>query len=42
MAPDSPRSRVFLDVSIDGEPAGRLPIELFADEAPKASEKYVA
>ncbi|EMC93213.1 hypothetical protein BAUCODRAFT_75974, partial [Baudoinia panamericana UAMH 10762] len=34
------RSRVFLDVNIGAEPAGRLTIELFADKAPKASENF--
>jgi len=33
------RPRVFLEISIGNEPAGRLTIELFADQAPKACEK---
>lgn len=33
------RPRVFLDVQIDGEAAGRLVIELFADKTPKTCEK---
>lgn len=33
------RPRVFLDVSIGEEPAGRLTIELFADKTPKTAEK---
>lgn len=33
------RSRVFLDVSIGEEPAGRLTIELFNDKTPKTCEK---
>lgn len=33
------RSRVFLDVSIDNEPAGRLAIELFNEHAPRTCEK---
>lgn len=33
------RSRVFLDVSIGEEPAGRLDIELFNDKTPKTCEK---
>ena len=35
----SSRSRVFLDVSIGEEPAGRLTIELFTDHAPRTAEK---
>jgi hypothetical protein len=42
MALDSTRPRVFLDITVDREPAGRLAIELFTDEAPNASEKYAA
>ncbi|KAK4630301.1 Peptidyl-prolyl cis-trans isomerase H [Fulvia fulva] len=34
------RPRVFLDVSIGQEPAGRLTIELFADKAPKTCENF--
>jgi hypothetical protein len=33
------RPRVFLDVSIGTEPAGRLVIELYNDQAPKTCEK---
>jgi hypothetical protein len=33
------RPRVFLDVSIGEEPAGRLTIELFTDKTPKTAEK---
>lgn len=36
------RSRVFLDVSIGEEPAGRLTIELFNDKTPRTCEKCVA
>ncbi|KAK3045301.1 hypothetical protein LTS18_014086, partial [Coniosporium uncinatum] len=36
------RSRVFLDVSIGTEPAGRLVIELFVDKAPKTCENFRA
>ena len=39
MASDQ-RLRVFLDVNIGEEPAGRLTIELFADQTPKTCEKY--
>jgi hypothetical protein len=34
------RPRVFLEISIGNEPAGRLTIELFADQTPKTCEKY--
>ncbi|SMY24715.1 unnamed protein product [Zymoseptoria tritici ST99CH_1A5] len=34
------RPRVFLDVSIGEEPAGRLTIELFADKTPKTAENF--
>ncbi|EME38435.1 hypothetical protein DOTSEDRAFT_75836 [Dothistroma septosporum NZE10] len=34
------RPRVFLDVSIGQEPAGRLTIELFSDKAPKTCENF--
>ena len=33
------RPRVFLDVNIGEHPAGRLTIELFADQTPKTCEK---
>lgn len=33
------RPRVFLDVNIGDEPAGRLTIELFVDQTPKTCEK---
>lgn len=33
------RPRVFLDINIGEEPAGRLTIELFADKTPKTCEK---
>ena len=33
------RPRVFLDVQIGVEPAGRLVLELFSDKAPKTCEK---
>lgn len=39
MAPAINRPRVFFDVNIGDEPAGRLVIELFADKAPKTCEK---
>jgi len=34
------RPRVFLDVNIGEQPAGRLTIELFTDKTPKTAEKY--
>jgi hypothetical protein len=34
------RPRTFLDIDIDGEPAGRLVFELFTDKTPKTCEKY--
>jgi len=34
------RPRVFLDVNIGDQPAGRLTIELFTDKAPKTAENF--
>jgi hypothetical protein len=34
------RPRTFLDVDINGEPAGRLVFELYTDQTPKTCEKY--
>lgn len=34
------RPRVFLDVSVGTEPAGRLTIELFVDKTPKTCENF--
>jgi len=36
----SPRvtSRVYLDVGIDGKPAGRLVVDLYGDACPRAAE----
>jgi hypothetical protein len=34
------KPRTFLDIDIDGEPAGRLVFELFTDKTPKTCEKY--
>jgi hypothetical protein len=39
MTSSTARPRVFLDISIDGNAAGRIVIELFSDYAPKTSEK---
>ncbi len=33
------RPRVFLDIHIGTEPAGRITIELFVDKTPKTCEK---
>ena len=35
---DNPR--VFLDISIDQKPAGKIVIELFADKVPKTAENF--
>ncbi|KAK4982660.1 peptidyl-prolyl cis-trans isomerase cpr6 [Elasticomyces elasticus] len=42
MAVPKVRPRVFMDVNIGDEPAGRLTIELFADQAPKTCENFHA
>jgi len=34
------RSRVFIDVEIDGKPAGRIEIILFDDVAPRSAENF--
>lgn len=34
--------RVFFDISIDGEPQGRLEMELFADKVPRTAENFRA
>jgi hypothetical protein len=34
------RPRTFLDIDINGEPAGRLVFELFTEKTPKTCEKY--
>jgi peptidylprolyl isomerase len=34
--------RVFFDVTIGGSPAGRIVMELFADQVPKVSTAYPA
>ncbi|XP_058290029.1 peptidyl-prolyl cis-trans isomerase A-like 4C [Hylobates moloch] len=33
---------VFLDITIDGKPSGRVSIKLFADKIPKTAEKFCA
>ncbi|CBK24261.2 uncharacterized protein [Blastocystis hominis] len=35
-----PRPRVFFDVSIGGQPAGRIVFELFSDIVPKTAENF--
>ncbi|KAI9824113.1 MAG: hypothetical protein M1832_002183 [Thelocarpon impressellum] len=41
MAPDAvDRPRVYLDINIGNDPAGRLVIELFVDKAPRACENF--
>lgn len=37
-----PNPRVFLDMTIGGEPAGRIEIELFANEVPRTAENFRA
>lgn len=36
----APTSRVFLDVSIDGEPAGRIVIGLYGDDTPAGAARF--
>ncbi|KAL2630121.1 hypothetical protein R1flu_014807 [Riccia fluitans] len=38
----SPNPRVFFDITIDGEPAGRMVMELYADTVPKTAENFRA
>ncbi|PIA93174.1 Peptidyl-prolyl cis-trans isomerase 1 [Cercospora beticola] len=40
MAATTDRPRVFLDVSIGGDPVGRLTIELFVDKTPRTCENF--
>ncbi|KAK5013601.1 peptidyl-prolyl cis-trans isomerase cpr6 [Cryomyces antarcticus] len=42
VVPSVSRPRVFLDVHIATEPAGRLVIELFTDKTPKTCENFRA
>ncbi|QDS69412.1 hypothetical protein FKW77_004980 [Venturia effusa] len=42
MVETASRPRVFLDISIDAEPVGRLVIELFTDKTPKTCENFRA
>ncbi|CAN6236903.1 unnamed protein product [Urochloa humidicola] len=36
----APNPRVFLEISIGGEPKGRIVLELFDKEAPRTAEKF--
>ncbi|XP_021573465.1 peptidyl-prolyl cis-trans isomerase A-like [Carlito syrichta] len=33
---------VFFDIAVDGEPSGRVSLELFADKVPKTAENFRA
>ncbi|PHH81070.1 hypothetical protein CDD80_3352 [Ophiocordyceps camponoti-rufipedis] len=37
---DSPRPRVFFDVTVGGKPAGRITMELYSDLVPKTAENF--
>jgi cyclophilin family peptidyl-prolyl cis-trans isomerase len=37
-----PRPRVYFDISIDGQPAGRITMDLFDDVVPKTAENFRA
>ncbi|CAI5468000.1 unnamed protein product [Closterium sp. Yama58-4] len=39
---DYPKPKVFFDISIDGQPAGRIIFELFTKQAPRAAENFRA
>ena len=34
--------QVYFDITIDGQPAGRITFELFADVVPKTAENFRA
>lgn len=38
LAHEGPNPRVFMDIAIGGEPAGRIVMELYADTVPKTAE----
>ena len=40
--PAMPNPKVYFDVSIGGQPAGRIVMELFADKVPKTAENFRA
>jgi len=42
MSTRPPRPRVFLDLSLNGAPAGRVTVELFSDVTPKTAENFRA
>lgn len=42
MAPAPTRPRVFLDLALNGAPAGRLVIELAVEAAPRTAENFRA
>ena len=42
MAAPNSNPRVFMDIEIDGKPAGRLVFELYADCVPKTAENFRA
>jgi hypothetical protein len=37
-----PNPKVFMDITIGGEPAGRVTMELFADTCPRTAENFRA
>ncbi|XP_020383349.2 peptidyl-prolyl cis-trans isomerase-like [Rhincodon typus] len=39
---DLERPRVYMDISVDGKPQGRITVELFADVVPKTAENFRA
>jgi hypothetical protein len=42
MGKKAPNPRVFFDISIGGEPAGKMVMELYADVVPKTAENFRA
>ena len=37
-----PRPSVYLDITIDGKPAGRITLELYNDVVPKTADNFRA